>query len=61
MSISHTKQIKGNFHNCNEKKIQFRCSNMYITLNVMLCHVRTLSLADSQALHLLLMHTQNVN
>ena len=27
----------------------------------MLCHVRTLRLADSQALHLLSMHSQNVN
>ena len=43
---------KANFHNCIEMK--------YSYLDV-ICYVRTSSLADIQALDLLLIHSQNVN
>ena len=48
---------KANFHNCIEKKYNY----FVIKYFVMLCYVRTSSLADIQALGLLLIHSQNVN
>ena len=65
--ISHTKQIKRNFHNCIEMKYNLDVIKCYVMLcyvmlcYVMLCYVRTWSLADIQALELLLTHSQNVN
>ena len=47
--ISHTKQIKRNCHNCIEMKYNLDAIKCY----VMLCYVRTSSLADIQALDLL--------
>ena len=47
--ISHTKQIKRNFHNCIEMKYNLDVIKCY----VILCFVRTSSLADIQALDLL--------
>ena len=52
--ISHTKQIKRNFHNCIEMKYNLDVIKCYVMLcYVMLCYVRTSSLADIQALDLL--------
>ena len=49
---------KANFHNCVEMKYNYLDVIKYY---VMLCYVRTSSLADIQALDLLLIHSQNVN
>ena len=65
--ISHTKQIKRNFHNCIEMKYNLDVIKCYVMLcyvmlcYVMLCYVRTSSLAHIQALGFLLIHSQNVN
>ena len=47
---------KANFHNCIEMKYNYLDVIKYY---VMLCYVRTSSLADIQALDLLLIHSQN--
>ena len=54
---------KANFHNCIEMKYNYLdVMQYYVTLcYVMLSFVRTSSLADIQALDLLLIHSQNVN
>ena len=49
---------KANFHNCVEMKYNYLDVIKYY---VMLCYVGTSSLADIQALDLLLIHSQNVN
>ena len=57
--ISHTKQIKRNFHNCIEMKHNLDVIKCYVMLcyvmlcYVMLCYVKTSSLTDIQALDLL--------
>ena len=49
---------KANFHNCIEMKYNYLD---VIKCYVILCYVRTASLADIQALDLLLIDSQNVN
>ena len=57
--ISHSKQMKRNFHNC----IEIKEYNLDVIkcCYVMLCYVKTSSLAGIQALDLLLIHSQKVN
>ena len=50
---------KVNFHNCIKMKYNYLEVIKYYVM--LLCYVRTSSLADIQALDLLLIHSQNVN
>ena len=54
---------EANFHNCIEMKYNYLDVIKYYVMlcYVTLCYVRTSSLADIQALDLLLIHSQNVN